>query len=126
MNSETVVLIEPTRIVPYSLTSRGLTGPALDSIVEQVFRVTSRVLVVDAMAAAREAGSPRSLNVAMVGALSGLGILPVPSAAILTVVEGLGHAALGQVNLRAFELGRGLGSEAASSLFSAERKQAGQ
>lgn len=126
MNSETVVLIEPTRIVPYSLTSRGLTGPTLDSIVEQVSRVTSRVLVVDAMAAAREAGSPRSLNVAMVGVLSGLGILPVPSAAILTVVEGLGHAALEQVNLRAFELGRGLGSEAVASLFSAERKQAGQ
>ena len=124
MNSETVVLIEPTSIVPYSLTSKGLTGPALETILEELSTVTPRVLVVDALAAAREAGSQRSLNVAMLGALSGVGVLPIPTAAIRAVVEGLGQAALRQVNLRAFELGRALGSDAAPSLLSAEREAA--
>ncbi|MCP3918892.1 MAG: pyruvate ferredoxin oxidoreductase [bacterium] len=121
MNSETTVVIEPTCIVPYSLTSRGLSGPSIESVVVEVAKVTSRVLVVDASAAAREAGSAHSLNVAMLGVLSGLDILPIPAAAILSVAEGLGHSALGRVNLRAFELGCRLGSEAAASASCARR-----
>ena len=119
MNSRSVVLIEPTRMVPYSLTASGRTVPSLDSIVREVSKITSRILVVDASAAACEAGSPRSLNVAMVGVLSGLDILPFPSEAILKVMEELGHSAMRQANLRAFKLGRILGSRACVSVSSA-------
>jgi len=116
MSPETVVVIDPACIVPFSLTTKGHTAPPLDSIVREISTVASRILVVDASAAAREAGSSRSLNVAMVGVLSGLDILPIPSGAIRKVIEGLGQSALRQTNLRAFELGRKLGSEAESSV----------
>ena len=114
MSSKTVVVVEPNRIIPYSLTSRGEMGPSLDSILEEISRITSRVLVVNATEAAREAGSSRALNVAMLGVVSGLGILPIPAESIVAVLEELGHSALEQVNVMAFERGRELGSEAAS------------
>ena len=125
MSSATLVLIDPARIVPHSLTSGGQTVPSLDSIVGEIAAVTSRIFLVDASAAAREAGSPLSLNVAMVGVLSGLDILPIPSGAIVKVIEGLGHSALRMINLRAYELGRALASEAASSVSSARAEGGG-
>ena len=125
MSSATLVLIDPARIVPHSLTSRGQTAPSLDSIVREISAVTARILLVDASAAAREAGSPHSLNVAMLGVLSGLDLLPIPSGAILKVIEGLGHSALRHINLRAFELGRALAREAGSPVRSARAEGGG-
>jgi len=123
MNAGTIVVIEATRIVPYSLTSRGQSGPSLESIVEEISRITPRVLLVDAASAAREAGSTRSLNVTMLGVLSSLGVMPIPREAILKAVEGIGHSALGPVNQRAFELGWELGKETAGSLPAASKQR---
>ena len=53
----------------------------------------------------------------MLGVLSGLDILPIPAAAILTVVEGLGHSALRQVNLRPSSWGAGWAARLRSSVF---------
>ncbi len=113
MNSDTVVVLNPASIVPYSLTVKGETGPTFESTTAAIDRVTSHVHVVDASSAAQRAGSLRSLNVAMLGVVAGLGLVPIPPEAIRDVVTNLGRAALRKANLEAFELGRELGIEAA-------------
>ena len=83
----------------------GIAGyPPIDQIHDQVRSFGGRL--VDARAIAREAGSPRSANVVMIGAAST--VLPLPAATIETCVQDA-FAAKGEriaaANLRAFRAG---------------------
>ncbi|WP_406678266.1 indolepyruvate oxidoreductase subunit beta [Moorella sp. ACPs] len=59
----------------------------------------------DALALAREAGSPRTLNLVMLGALANFG-LPFPADILLAEALKLLPASVHDMNRRAFELGR--------------------
>ena len=80
--------------------------PDLDGILEKVGRVPGSRLV-DTKALAREAGSPRTVNMVMVGAASAA--MPITEDAIRGAVRTLfgrkGEEVVA-MNLRAFELGR--------------------
>lgn len=112
MSGHTVVVTNPVRIVPYALTSRGESGPSLESILEEIRKVTPHVFTVDGSRAAREAGSPLSLNIAMAGALVGRNLLPIPMRFLTAVLERFGRSVLREANLRAFHEGRRLGAAA--------------
>jgi len=122
MSAQTIVIVNPAPIVPYTLTSKGKTGPRLESIVAEIRKATPHVMVVDASGAAREAGSPLALNVAMLGVLAGLDIVPIPPKAIASAVNQFGRVALREVNRRAFEEGRRLGMEAGAAAAPPEPK----
>jgi indolepyruvate ferredoxin oxidoreductase beta subunit len=108
--------LEALRYVDYLASGSGLITaadpyenildyPPLDSVHEQVRLLGGHLI--DASRLAREAGSPRSSNVVMVGSASTLAPLPVDAfeAAIRRAFASKGDRVV-EANLRAFRLGR--------------------
>ena len=105
MHAGTRVLMSCGTIAPYTLARVGQPYPPIEEIVGQLRTVTPHVVVVDAPAILHELGEPRCLNNVMLGALVGIGVLPLDEGGLgRTVAERYGerHAA---VNLRAIALG---------------------
>ena len=65
------------------------------------------VLTTDATSLAERAGSPRALNVVMLGMLAASGSLPFPGGRILDVILEAAPPALVEVHRDAFRLGEG-------------------
>lgn len=109
MSAKTIVLLNQTRIVPYTLTSRGEEGPSLKSITHEIRQVTPHLIEVDAFAAAQEIGSPLSLNIVMLGVLAALKLTPLPAAAIEETISTFGRSSLREINAQAYRAGIRLG-----------------
>jgi indolepyruvate ferredoxin oxidoreductase beta subunit len=112
MSAKTTVLVNRTPIVPTSLTLDRADYPDLESIVEHIDSIAGIVHVIDANALARLAGDPPGLNMVMLGALDGLGALPIPSGILATAVERHGSALDSDSRGRAFRRGREFGEAA--------------
>jgi len=98
----TLVCAATTRITPGSVLRREEEYP--DDLAGAAARRSVRLLAVDAEAIAREAGSLRAVNVALLGAAST--VLPFTEEQWRRGLEAAAPAKILDVNLRAFELGR--------------------
>ena len=98
----TLVCAATTRITPGSVLRREEEYP--DDLAGAAARRGVHVLAVDAEAIAREAGSLRAVNVALLGAASA--VLPFAEEQWRRGLEAAVPAKILAVNLRAFELGR--------------------
>jgi len=105
MSSRTLVLVEPRPIIPLSLRLAGGAYPELDGILGRIAAVAADVHTVDSGSIALEVGAPRSLNVAMIAALTAFDVLPFGTEALRAAVEAISPARFLDVNLRAFDLG---------------------
>ena len=106
MSGRTLVLMNIDRCTPAGLAQSGEPYPELDGILERIRQVAGSVQVVDGPEIVREAGLVRTLNVAMLGALSGTGVLPFDEQALWQAVERKSPPHFLEPNRRAFELGR--------------------
>lgn len=105
MSKDGLVILNARAVVPFTV-SLGLSNyPGLDKIVAKLKKSTSRVVVVDAVKLAEEAGSAQSANIVMVGALFGTGLLPIKPATIQETIKARFPAKAAQVNDTAFHLG---------------------
>lgn len=100
------VLVSLGRIVPYRLAMQGKPYPPLDDLLAAVRAASESVMPIDGPALAERAGSARSLNMVMLGALSAVPSLPLPSTAIRDAIATATAASAAGANLRAFELGQ--------------------
>jgi len=114
ISPEATVLLNSVPIVPTTLTLTGGTYPELTSIVSRIGEASGQVHVFDGTALATRAGDARLLNVVMLGALAGVGLLPVPSSALAAAVERL-RSPSDSAAQRAFSLGEEHGSNMAGS-----------
>ncbi|HII79464.1 MAG TPA: indolepyruvate oxidoreductase subunit beta [Methanosarcina sp.] len=99
-----VIIVNMHPIIPVTVTS----GLAKYPDVQEILDVLSEKYVVKAVNAnelAYEAGSRLAMNVVMVGAVSGY--LPIPKEALLESVKALVPKKTIEINVRAFEMGRG-------------------
>lgn len=99
-----VIIVNTHPIIPVTVTS----GLAKYPDVQEILDVLSEKYVVKAVNAnelAYEAGSRLAMNVVMVGAVSGY--LPIPKEALLESVKALVPKKTIEINVRAFEMGRG-------------------
>jgi len=115
MSPDTTVLLNRTPIVPAGLTRNGATYPPLLTIVSQIDEVAREVHVVDGTALARQAGNLRLLTTVMVGALAGIGLLPMPASSLAAAVERGRSATDAAPSRQAFGFGEELGRELAAS-----------
>jgi indolepyruvate ferredoxin oxidoreductase beta subunit len=95
-------LYNTARVNPSTVTSGALTYP--DDVEERIASCAPRSLAIDATALAEEAGSARSANVVLLGALSTL--LPIEEGVWDTVLHRELPAKILDLNLRAFAVGR--------------------
>jgi len=105
VSARTQVVVNLGKIVPFSLAIQGKEYPPLDNILEQVRQVAAAVFEIDGPALVKQTGLSRTLNVAMLGALAGLGILPFAGEALWQAIERKIPARFLEANRRAFELG---------------------
>jgi indolepyruvate ferredoxin oxidoreductase beta subunit len=99
------VVLNREPIVPFSMSRDGGTYPSIESIEAKLRETAQQVIVVDAATLGREAGNARTASVAMLGILSGLGVVPVDEATLLRAIERRCPERVLAVNRRAFALG---------------------
>jgi indolepyruvate ferredoxin oxidoreductase beta subunit len=79
--------------------------PESEDITSTIKKFTSHLVELDAMALANEAGSSRSMNIVMFGAIIGSALVPVKKDTAVRVVEEMFPGKYAESNTRAFELG---------------------
>ena len=103
LSAETAGVVNLGRVVPTQLAIQGRAYPEVGGVLARVRARAPRRVAVDGPALARAAGAPQALNMALLGALCGLGVLPVsPRAVWAAAAARLRHL---ENNRRAFELG---------------------
>ena len=111
MSSATVVFLDPTPIAPYVLSQNFVFGdqpteyPCLDHLCDIIRSVTMNLVTVDATTLAKQAGSAKALNVAMLGCLFGSGLLPYRAADFLDTTMKTVPPRVAGTNHRAFRNG---------------------
>jgi len=105
VSRRTVALVNTRPVVPGSLQSTGRPYPALSSLLGPIEETAKSLVAVDASALAEQVGSPRSVNVVMLGMLAGSGCLHLPGDCLIGTIVGGGIPAFAEANRRAFQLG---------------------
>jgi len=103
-SEKTVVISSTDRMVPMSVTTGKLHYPTLDEVEAASKKVARAFVSIDTSKLAREAGTPLSSNVVMVGALAGTGTTGIDRRAYEKAVEANVPRMVGE-NLTAFGKG---------------------
>ncbi len=100
-----VVILNTEKVVPFTVTLGESSYPEIETIIEKLSRASGRVVQLSAAQIAREAGSTLSANIVMLGALFGIGRLPIKIKTIKEQIQSRFSARLAPLNIRAFDLG---------------------
>lgn len=106
-----LVIVNTAIITPAKVKTAEWVYPPLETIMGLLKELTPNVIELDATALARKtAGSERSMNFVMMGALLGTGVLPLnPDTVRAEIEQSTGR--LAKANIRAFEAGFKIGKE---------------
>ena len=105
-NRDTRVLCNPRPVYPIGVLGGDTTYPPVEEMLEIMDTHSAGLTIVQATEIAREAGEIRSMNLVMVGAVAGMGLLPLKLDSYRTVMEDLFKGRALEVNREAFEQGR--------------------
>lgn len=101
----TLVLTNDRPVPPVGVLQGRVVYPPDDALFGAMAELAGRVVRLDAVSLAHQAGGPQSVNVVMLGALSGLGVLPL-APELLEAELGALPAHNREANRLAFALGR--------------------
>ncbi len=104
-STETLILVSTETLVPAGVSVEPINYPRLETILDAIKGFTEKIVLVDALKLAREAGSVITRNVVMLGALAATKILPLKSEALKETIKELVRPAYLNQNLKAFDLG---------------------
>jgi indolepyruvate ferredoxin oxidoreductase beta subunit len=107
----TVVIVNTIPIVPFTVAIGQSDYPELEAIIGMVEPKVARLIRVDAVELARQAGSEKAANIVLAGVLAGYGQLPISSKSWHEALKRIVPPKLLEVNKRAFELGYQLGAK---------------
>jgi indolepyruvate ferredoxin oxidoreductase beta subunit len=105
-NSGVKVLVNTRAIHPVGVIAGDLEYPSLESIEKGLKELTPHVWVLDATEEAMKLGNPILSNIIMIGAVSGLNLLPIGMTEFKTVIRDFFPQKLLEVNRQAFEIGK--------------------
>jgi indolepyruvate ferredoxin oxidoreductase beta subunit len=105
-NSGVKVLVNTRAIHPVGVIAGDSEYPPLESIEKGLKELTSHVWMLDATEEATKLGNPILSNIIMIGAVSGLNLLPVGMAEFKSVIRDFFPEKLLEINRRAFEVGK--------------------
>jgi indolepyruvate ferredoxin oxidoreductase beta subunit len=105
LSESSLVLLNTRKIIPFIVSIDKSVYPELEIIMKKLGKVTDNVITIDASQIAEEAGSPLSTNVVMLGALLGIGRIPVDAETVKAVIRERLPAGTIAANIRAFDLG---------------------
>ncbi len=99
------VLVSTGCIPPFALAQQSREYPDTGQIVARLREAVAHVVPIDGPRLAAEAGDPRALNAAMLGALLGSGALSLDETAVHSAIERRYGKVHSKTNRRAFDLG---------------------
>jgi indolepyruvate ferredoxin oxidoreductase beta subunit len=105
ISRRTTAFVNTRPLLPSSLQTTDRPYPPLSSLLGPIGEVVGSLATVDATSLAERAGSPRSLNVVMLGMLDGSELLALPKDGILAAIVSDTLPAFTEVNRNAFRLG---------------------
>ncbi|MBK7580659.1 MAG: 2-oxoacid:acceptor oxidoreductase family protein [Myxococcales bacterium] len=106
MGPRTRVVTNQHIMLPFQVVLESAETPDPERIIAQLREIAGEVHGVDAPALVGAVGEARTLNVLMLGAAAGLGLLPVSERALLDAVTARCGQKFEQANHKAFMLGR--------------------
>jgi len=105
ISTRTTAFVNTRPQLPSSLQSTGRPYPPPASLLGPIGEVAGSLVAVDATSLAEQAGSPRALNVVMLGMLAGSALLSFPGDAIIDAIVSGARPAFVEINGNAFRLG---------------------
>ncbi|MBW1872965.1 MAG: indolepyruvate oxidoreductase subunit beta [Deltaproteobacteria bacterium] len=105
ISKHTKIVLNLGKIVPLSLAIAGKSYPPLEGILEAIREVTPHLFEIDGPGLVKQTGLPRALNVALLGALVGLEILPFGREVLWQAIVKKIPPRFLEANRQAFELG---------------------
>ena len=104
-NSSSTVITNLDPVPPFTVAIGRGVYPDMGTIKALIRGRTARLIAFDAMALAKEAGSPMTMNIVLVGALIQTGALPLTRESVERAIETRTKKAFVDMNLAAFDLG---------------------
>ncbi len=105
LSPSSLVILNTEAIVPFTVPLGESTYPSLEKVIEKLAGASSRVITLNAVQVAREAGSQLAANIVMLGALFGTERLPIKVETVKEEIQSRFSAKLVPVNMKAFDLG---------------------
>ena len=100
-----IAIVNSRPIYPRDVSVGKEAYPSATQIVHLLQRMVKRLIYKDFTEVAKRAGSPRVLNVVMVGALAGLELLPIKKETFVKAIVETVPSSAKEINVNAFELG---------------------
>ncbi len=104
-NADTVVITNLAPLPPFTVAIGKGKYPEIDQVQSMIRRKTKKLIAVDAVALAREAGNVLAVNMVLLGALIQTAILPVTMEHVKEAIKTRIKANFIEINLKAFDLG---------------------
>jgi indolepyruvate ferredoxin oxidoreductase beta subunit len=104
-NQNTQVITNTAPVPPFTVSVGMGTYPDVEEIKRLIKTKTAGLVAIDAMSLAREAGSPMSVNIVLLGALIQTGALGFDREVVEEAIKRRVKPAFQEVNLTAFDLG---------------------
>jgi len=105
MSESSIIILNTQRVLPITVLLGSTQYPSLEEIIERLEKYSHRVVTLDAIQLAQEAGSSLSANIVMLGTSFGTGQVPIKVESIKNMIEKHFPAKLAALNIKAFELG---------------------
>ncbi len=104
-SKDTKVITNMATLPPFTVSIGKGVYPDLEEVKQLIKDKTSGLITLDAMKLAKEAGSPMSVNIVLLGALVGSGNLGFSKESMLEAIKRRTKPSFLEKNLKAFELG---------------------
>jgi indolepyruvate ferredoxin oxidoreductase beta subunit len=104
-NKDTLIITNTHPLPPFTVAVGQGTYPPVDKSLEIIRKKAKKVIAIDGIAMANEAGNPLSLNMVMLGALIGSGTIPIGAEDMKKTISASTKKAFLESNLKAFDLG---------------------
>jgi len=102
---KTVFLINENIIIPPMIHQMGMVYPNLAEIRDFLMDISQYIFFIDGVKIATDLGNPRTMNVVMIGALIGLGALPLKKETLEKAILSYLPSKLHDINRKAFKIG---------------------
>jgi indolepyruvate ferredoxin oxidoreductase beta subunit len=100
-----VVVLNSGVVLPYTVFLGQSKYPSQEDILAKLKKVTKHIIVLDALQLAEKAGDLQAVNVAMMGALFGTGLLPISTETAKATIKSRFPSQAAATNLKAFDMG---------------------
>ena len=110
-NQDSLVITNTQPLPPFTVSVGQGIYPPVDEVLDKIQTKVKKVIALNGNDLAKEAGNPLSLNMVMLGALIGSGIVPISPEAMKETISTSTKKAFLESNLKAFDLGREVASK---------------